>query len=356
MPVDFSMPEMLLYTASCMTLLRNCHVRQTKPIAIICDTITQQDALARRCRVFSDNMKYSFSYFSKNTHACLSERKDDVLYVQFSSSYKHELELLCDYLAAGSCDGEPMNCLVCVLFKGYIPGDVTDCFSLIVPSIEVEKYLQKNRKNFEIQELIQRRSNDFLTLRDQLIYKMVCREQMDDDDALLYTSAVIRTFLENAEEQLPELFDIVMEKHALSEASRDQSDLADLFVDILYLNTEFLYPMLSYYDVVTLDENGGSSVLYDDLCYYFPESTMSRVLQKMKAYASSVEVKHQLVEAGYLEVQGGSRMYYTKKVTIQGKRCYFYCLRRDCIDRAGEPTLAAICDLKGDEDNDFGKI
>lgn len=344
MYVTFTMPEMLAYSAACITLLRNVGIRQTKPIALICEDYSQQDVLVERLRVFSDNRKHGLrSYEAK----LLLETKDDMLFLQYVTREQENcLMQICENLAEGYLDDEPINCMVCIMFNGYIPVELMDYFSFIVPNQEIDIFLKKDWSGITMQKIFTSVKRDWMDFHNYLKekkYREYILSPIKGDEELMYVSSVIKAYMGGMQNMLDSLCKVVEEKVAVSLDARDRSDVPALFVDVLYQNPELISPMVSYYDAAAMDKNE-QYALYDDTTYYIPELFMERILRKMNGYAGATEIKQALMRAEYLEVQGSSRNYYTQKVTVGGKRSYFYRLRREHVDRIGQATLSNMCE------------
>lgn len=344
MSMNFSMPEMLAHSASCMALLRNVGIRQTKPIAMICEDYLQQDVLVKRLRVFSDNRKRRLSSYEEKY---MLETKDDILFFQYISSEQDScLMQICENLAEGYLDDEPINCMVCVMFNGYIPVELIDWFSIIVPNQEIDIFLKKDWSGITMQKVFTGAKRDWMDFFNYLKarkYQDYILFPINGDEELLYVSSAIKVYFLETQKILEPLCKIVAEKVTVSLDARDRSDIPALFVDVLYQNPELISPMVSYYDAAEMDSNE-QYVLFDETTYYIPELFMGRVLRKMTCYAGTTEIKQALMKAEYLEVQGSSRNYYTQKVSVGGKRSYFYRLRREHVDRIGQATLSNMCE------------
>ncbi|MCD7906235.1 MAG: hypothetical protein LUH04_00765 [Clostridium sp.] len=351
MPIDFYLPEMIAYAASCMSLFRHCGIRQTRPFAIICNGISQQDELADHLKIFTDNRIHSLKSFAAHPLQFINAAKDDILFLQYAQdSQAGYLPWLCEILAEGYCEEEPINCLVCVLYNGYLPAEETDFFSVIVPVREVEKVLGTRLNGRRIQQKLADQKTALYMLWEALkrkTYQEYMCESPGDDEEILYAAAVIAD-IQKGVDSLQELCSVVGEKLAISRDSCDRSDLPDLFVRMLHNHSELLYPMTTYYHASKTVNEDVQCVLYDENFYYLPGSVMERILAEMAGFAGAEEIKRTLAEAGCLDIQGSARRYYTQKITVGGKRLHYFKLKRAYIDQAGEATLAAICELKGE--------
>lgn len=354
MHVNILMPEMMSYAASCMTLLREFGIRQTKPFAAVCTDVSQQDVLVERCRIFSNNRKYGFKTFMTCWADKMSKCKDDIAFLQYERDINESLlSRLCDILGEGYFENEPTNCLVCVLFNGFIPDEITEFFSVIIPNQEVTEFVAVQKQWLNVQHMIinQRDSEGKTWL---LLWEVLNQKKYNNyapevlkDAGLLYAAASIKALLQNTPEQSESLYDIVKSKIEWSEDLRDKSDIPGLFVEKLYEYAKMLYPIISFQEVSgrCLDKQ---YAMFSDSYYYLPEILMAEILKKMTQYAGATEIKRVLMTAGYLEVQGKNRNYYTQKIKVNDKRSHFYVLRRNCIDRIGEVTLMQLCNLEGE--------
>lgn len=349
MPIDFYLPEMMTYAASCMSLLRHCGIRQTRPFAIICNGISQQDHLVECLKIFTDNRIRSLKSFTTHALQFINAAKDDILFLQYAQdSQVGYLPWLCEFLAEGYCEEEPINCLFCVLYNGYLPAEETDFFSVIVPVREVEKVLGTKLIGRRIQQKLADQKTDLHMLWEALnrkTYRQYMCVTPGDDEEILHAAAVIADLL-NDMDSLQELCSVVGEKLSISRDSRDRSDLPDLFVCMLHNHSDLLYPMTTFYHASKMMRENVQLVLYDENFYYLPSNVMDRLMSAMAGFAGAEEIKRALVDAGCLEVQGSARRYYTQKITVGGKRLHYFKLKRTYIDQAGEATLAAMCELK----------
>lgn len=357
MCVKMLLPEMMSYAASCMTLLHQAGIRQTKPFAAVCTSISQQDALVERCKVFSDNRRYGIKSFMNCRKEIMIKCKDDVLFLQYSQEVNGNfLPQLCDILGEGYFENDPIHSLVCVLFNGFIPDEITEYFSVIIPNKEVAEFIEVQNQPLNIQQMIinqrELETNTYLVLWQALSQKKhisYVSERLKEAE-LLYAAANIRAVLQNIPEQLNCLCDIVKSKIEWSEDLRDKSDLPELFVEKLYEDTEVLYPILSFSEASDKKLDEPCALCTADY-YYLPERLMTAIVKKLNQYAGATEIKRALMAAGCLEVQGKNRNYYTQKVKVNNKRLHYYVFWRHCIDRVGEVTLLQIVNLKGDDEN-----
>ena len=84
-----SLAEMVAYAASCTTLLRAVNIRQTKPFAIVCGTLEQEERPFEQMTIFSDNRKIRWKDVEKAPEKWMRNRKDDLLFLQ-SPPHTHE--------------------------------------------------------------------------------------------------------------------------------------------------------------------------------------------------------------------------------------------------------------------------
>lgn len=354
MCVKMLLPEMVSYAASCMTIFREFGIRQTKPFAAVCTNVLQEDELVERCKIFSDNRKYSVQTFMTCRADIMSKCKDDTVFLQYTQGVDENfLPRLCDIMGEGYFENEAINCVICLLFNGFIPDEVTEFFSVIIPNQEITEFLRVQYQSLNVQQMLvnQRDSSEkgwfwLVDVLNQKNYKNYIAESLKEAE-LLYAAASVKALLQNTPEQSESLYDIVKSKIMWSEDLRDKSDIPGLFVEKLYEYAKILYPIISSREVSCryLDKQ---YAMFSDDYYYLPEILMAEIIRKMAQYAGATEIKRVLMTAGYLEVQGQNRNYYTQKVKVADKRYHFYLLRRDRIDRIGEVTLLQLCNLKGE--------
>lgn len=353
MCVNFYFPEMLIYAAAVMTLLRCCGIRQVKPFAIICNSVSQQDMLVKRCKLFSDNRKHGLKTVLGSLRKYMDATKDDLLFIQYASDKKmDDLAQICEAVSEGYWEDEVINCMVCVLFDGYMPEELSNYFSIVVPANEVDIFLKSEIFGLHISEMIVGKReylNALASLLQQQYHRRFFRNSPKGDEELLYVAALTKAFLDDKSKFTSELCELVEEKIELSADARDRSDIPDLFVDTLYKRVELLYPMVSYLEVKYSGNIENQNVLYDDQFYYFPEKIMEALLRNMMNFAGTTEIKQALARAGYLDLQGNDRVYYTQKIRVGDKRCYYYRLKREAVDRPGEVTLVMACELEGEQ-------
>lgn len=350
MSVKISFPEIISYAASCMTLLSQWEIRQTKLFAAICSSVSQEDEFVKKISVFSGNRKYGLKTVSENFDKYMDNAKDNILFLQYTNAGEDCLNQINAFLAEGYYNDRSINCLVCVLFNGYIPTDLMYCFSVIIPNREIEKFLQSDWNGKQLQSLIMKRIKeiDLLKTLDKRIkqkfpQKLEVVPWEDDEKLLLETTAIIAVLQDN-EDEIEKLYSVVQNKLFLSRDARDRSDIPYMFTETLYSNIKSLPPMVAYDEAVQKVDLNENYILYDDISYYIPETVMKDILKRMQKYASTIEIKQSLVQAGYLDVQGKDRNYYTQKVTVKGRRFYYNRLKRSCIDRAGYETLISACE------------
>lgn len=353
MAVNFYLPEMLIYSAAFMTLFRYYGIRQVKPFAVICNSILQQDIMVDRCRMFPDNRKYGMKTAFGSLRKHMDMAKDDILFIQYVAGSKiNDLAQICEVVSEGYCEDEAVNCMTCFLFDGYMPAELADCFSIVVPANEVDAFLESEICGSRISEMIVSEKGKFNTLAEILLHKdygKFIRNPLKEDEELLYVAALTKGFLNDKPQIIQELCKAVEEKIELSADARDRSDIPELFVDMLYKEVGLLYPMKLYSEVKHTGYTGKPYVLYDDQFYYFPEKIMEALLRNMMNFAGTTEIKQALARAGYLDLQGNDRVYYTQKIRVGDKRCYYYRLKREAVDRPGEVTLVMACELEGEQ-------
>lgn len=352
MVLGFLLPEMLMYSAACMTLLRYYGIRQVKPFAVICNSISQQDMLVDRCKLYTDNRKYGVRTIFECFRKYIDRTKDDILFIQYNiGSPKEYLIRICDALAEGYWERDTINCMICVVFNGYVPEELTEYFSIIIPSQEIEAFLRSRASGSSISKEIISGKRSFAllgALLENRDYRRFARNVLEEDEELMYAAAMIKAVLYEQPEMMGDLSRLVDEKLKLSAEARDRSDLPELFVDTLYDHTELFVPMTEYQDIrnqKSLESEG--RVLYDDQFYYLPITVMETMLKEMSSFAGPTEIKQSLALAGYLDVQWKSRCYYTQKIRLGDKRPYYYLLIRERIDRIGDVSLLVACELKG---------
>lgn len=358
MGVDFSLPEMLMYSGACMTLLRYYGIRQVKPFAVICNSISQQDVLIDKCKLFTDNRKYGMKTALDCFRKYIDRAKDDLLFIQYNfGSPKEYLIRICDALAEGYWEGKTINCMICVVFNGYVPEELTEYFSIIIPSQEIEAFLQSKASGSSISKEIISGKRSFAllgALLENRDYRRFARNVLEEDEELMYVAAMIKAVLYEQPEMMEDISRLVDEKLKLSAEARDRSDLPELFVDTLYDHAELFAPMTEYQDIrnqKSLESDG--RVLYDDQFYYFPMAVMETMLKAMSSFAGTTEIKQSLALAGYLDVKWKTRCYYTQKIRLGDKRSYYYLLIRERIDRIGDVSLLVACELKGENGDEI---
>ncbi|HJB07419.1 MAG TPA: hypothetical protein H9716_06070 [Candidatus Enterocloster faecavium] len=355
-----SLVEMVVYAASCTTLLRAISIRQMKPFAIICGTLEQGDRLVEQMKIFSDNRKILWKDFEKAQEKWLNSRKDDLLFLQSPQKNNREgwVDELSECLSNGFIGEMPIPSIICVLFVGYIPESLADLFSITIPLNETEQFLESGFQGVNIRNILEGEKGKLLyllkTIADR-IYKKYPLKKETDDARILYSAAVIKAVLKDEEERMEELFQAVNEKLEASEEAKDRSDLAELFSMILYENADSLWPIYNRAKTFSEEVAGSNCTLYDEEFYYLPENAMTAILQQMSIWAGPTEVKKNLASAGYLETQGIERGYYTQKLVLS-KNCRprYYKLRRDKIDRVGAAALALVIEMKGEKNNEIG--
>ena len=354
-----SLAEMVAYAASCTTLLRAVNIRQTKPFAIVCGTLEQEDRLVEQMKIFSDNRKIRWKDFEKDPEKWLRNGKDDLLFLQSpQNNLEGWADELAEYLANGFIGETPILTLVSVLFVGYIPTHLTEAFSIIIPSNETEQFLKSHFQGTNVQKILAGENVDlfhlFRKISDRPYEKSSLKEAVEDAK-ILYSASVVKAVLKDMEESMEELFQDVNEKLEVSEEARDRSDLAELFPMILYENVGSLWPIFSREKAFSEERLGSNCALYDEEFYYLPENAMNAVLRQMSIWAGATEVKKALANAGYLELQGIERGYYTQKLVLSRScRPRYYKLRRDKIDHVGRAALVTMIELEGGKEDAFG--
>lgn len=100
----------------------------------------------------------------------------------------------------------------------------------------------------------------------------------------------------------------------------------------------------------------GSMIFYDDEFYYLNQEDFSDICQPLLQGVSLIYIKRQLADAGLLVAEGRKRSYWTKEtelVTVYGAviRKRLVKLKREQIDRDGEPMFLELIKMKGEENN-----
>lgn len=176
MSIDFYLPEMIAYAASCMSLFRHCGIRQTRPFAIICNGISQQDELADHLKIFTDNRIHSLKSFAAHPLQFINAAKDDILFLQYAQDSQ----------------------------AGYLPAEETDFFSVIVPVREVEKVLGTRLNGRRIQQKLADQKTDLHMLWEALnrkAYREYMCEFSGDDEEILYAAAAVADIQKDMDSQ-----------------------------------------------------------------------------------------------------------------------------------------------------------
>lgn len=312
-------------------------------MAAIFETISQRDEFVEKTKIFTQNRVKNLKELKANI-CDWGAIKDDFLFVQYTNA-PNDFSDLCDMLAEGFFAEMVVECLVVVLFVGYIPNDISSRFTIVIPVREVSEFLETAVKKNEFQSLMTENLMLPMTFYN-LLYEKKYREFMEkpfgEDEEVIYSGALIMAAMENKVDRLEEICTIVKSKIELSENAKNMSDIPALFVDILYQSVTKFPSMITIQEASECVDFKGDNILFTDDFYYFPSSVMGTIMLQMSKFAGREETKKALADAGYLDVQGIGRNYYTQKLLVRGGRYAFYKLWREKIDRPGEISLLNI--------------